>query len=135
MGGIGSGGKGGRKAKDGAKGLVGYAIRITPYQRDKLRSLGGSIWIREQINKAPVRMKKFIALSIKGRDSLEKLMDAYLKPEDRHDVSVWEEAVRYRSAEEDSMVLVFPGICTKAGKDLEVEFDDDDIVWETATLR
>ena len=53
MGGIGSGGHGGRKAKDGAKDLVGINVRVTMSQRDKLKQLGGSVWIRAQIDKAP----------------------------------------------------------------------------------
>ena len=51
MGGIGSGGKGGRKAKDGATDLIGCNVRLTAGQRDKLKRLGGSVWMREQIER------------------------------------------------------------------------------------
>lgn len=54
MGGIGSGGNGGRKAKDGAKGLIGCNVRLTVAQREKLKQLGGSVWIRSQIDNAPI---------------------------------------------------------------------------------
>lgn len=42
----------GRKAKDGATGLEQIAIRVTPEQRDKLKRLGGSVWVRRQIDEA-----------------------------------------------------------------------------------
>lgn len=42
----------GRKAYDGATGLVQIAVRVTPPQREKLGRLGGSVWIRRAIEDA-----------------------------------------------------------------------------------
>lgn len=42
----------GRKAEDGATGLVQIAVRVTVPQREKLVRLGGSVWIRKAIDDA-----------------------------------------------------------------------------------
>lgn len=42
----------GRKAEDGATGLVQVAVRVTVSQREKLARLGGSVWMRAQIESA-----------------------------------------------------------------------------------
>jgi hypothetical protein len=42
----------GRKAEDGATGLVQVAVRVTPPQREKLSRLGGSVWVRRAIDEA-----------------------------------------------------------------------------------
>lgn len=42
----------GRKAEDGATGLVQVAVRVTPPQREKLGRLGGSVWVRRAIDEA-----------------------------------------------------------------------------------
>lgn len=42
----------GRKAEDGAAGLVQIAVRVTPPQREKLARLGGSVWVRGAIDEA-----------------------------------------------------------------------------------
>lgn len=42
----------GRKAADGATGLVQVAVRVTAPQREKLARLGGSVWVRAQIESA-----------------------------------------------------------------------------------
>jgi len=42
----------GRKAKDGAHDLVQVGIRVTQAQKDKLRNLGGSVWVRRKIDEA-----------------------------------------------------------------------------------
>lgn len=50
-----SGGKrkgSGRKAKDGATGLVGVYFRITREQRKKIAIMGGSVWLRKVIDEA-----------------------------------------------------------------------------------
>lgn len=124
-----------RKAKDGAKDLIGYAIRLTPYQRDKLKRLGGSLWVREQINRAPLQYRRLISLSQKGRDSLGKLIEEYLVGGARS-VGEWEEALVSRVSLLGSGVatLVFPGVCTKSGDDVEIEFEDDECVWEIVEI-
>lgn len=43
----------GRKATDGATGLVQVAVRVTQPQREKLARLGGSAWMRGAIDGAP----------------------------------------------------------------------------------
>ena len=40
----------GRKAVDGAKGIVVVSISITPDHKEKLKALGGSAWIRAKID-------------------------------------------------------------------------------------
>ena len=40
----------GRKAEDGAKGVVRVTIQLTPAQRDKVRANGGSAWVRGLID-------------------------------------------------------------------------------------
>lgn len=42
----------GRKAADGAKHLRKVSINLTTAQAAKLKTLGGSLWVREQIEKA-----------------------------------------------------------------------------------
>ncbi len=42
----------GRKAVDGATGLVQSAIRVTAEQHEKLKRLGGSAWVRKKIEQA-----------------------------------------------------------------------------------
>lgn len=42
----------GRKAEDGATGLVQVAVRITYPQREKLARIGGSVWVRRAIDDA-----------------------------------------------------------------------------------
>ncbi len=42
----------GRKAKDGATGVDRYNVMLTPAQKTKLVLLGGSAWIRAQIDAA-----------------------------------------------------------------------------------
>lgn len=42
----------GRKAEDGATGLVQVAVRVTEPQREKLGRLGGSVWVRRAIDEA-----------------------------------------------------------------------------------
>lgn len=39
----------GRKAADGVTGVVPFNISLTPAERDKLKALGGSAWVREQL--------------------------------------------------------------------------------------
>jgi hypothetical protein len=40
----------GRKAEDGAAGVVRVTIQLTPAQRDKVRANGGSAWVRGLID-------------------------------------------------------------------------------------
>lgn len=42
----------GRKAADGARGLVLVSVRLTRHQREKLRRLGGSVWVRKAVDEA-----------------------------------------------------------------------------------
>ncbi len=51
--GTGRGGKrpgAGRKAEDGATGMIRINVSLTPEQREKFRNLGGSLWLRGKIN-------------------------------------------------------------------------------------
>lgn len=41
----------GRKAKDGAVGLIRTNVLLTEAQRERLKGLGGSVWIRVQIDR------------------------------------------------------------------------------------
>lgn len=43
----------GRKAKDGATDLVQVAVWVTRPQREKLRRIGHSVWMRKAITDAP----------------------------------------------------------------------------------
>ena len=43
----------GRPSVDGATGVERATITLTPDDREKLRQLGGSPWIRSQIRAAP----------------------------------------------------------------------------------
>ena len=40
----------GRKAEDGATGLIIVAVTMTPEHREKFRKLGGSLWLRKVID-------------------------------------------------------------------------------------
>jgi len=42
----------GRKAQDGAKPTKMMQIRLEPEQHAKVKRLGGSVWVRKQINEA-----------------------------------------------------------------------------------
>jgi hypothetical protein len=42
----------GRKAADGATGTVPVLVRVTPAQKAKLATLGGSVWMRKAIDEA-----------------------------------------------------------------------------------
>ncbi|CAB3784402.1 hypothetical protein [Pararobbsia alpina] len=42
----------GRKTSDGAKGVVPVNITLTPEEREKLKALGGSAWVRAQLRGA-----------------------------------------------------------------------------------
>lgn len=42
----------GRKALDGAKPTKMMQIRLEPHQHEKLKRLGGSVWLRSRINEA-----------------------------------------------------------------------------------
>lgn len=48
----------GRKALDGATGLVQAAVSVTPSQREKLARLGGSVWVRREIDGAKEMREK-----------------------------------------------------------------------------
>lgn len=49
----------GRKPQDGAEAVVPVTLNIRPDQRDKLRSLGGSVFLRAAIDAAiPATDKK-----------------------------------------------------------------------------
>jgi len=39
----------GRKTSDGTRGVVPVNISMTPEERDKLKALGGSSWVRAQL--------------------------------------------------------------------------------------
>ncbi len=39
----------GRKTVDGVSGVVAFNVSLTPAERDKLKALGGSAWVREQL--------------------------------------------------------------------------------------
>ena len=41
----------GLKTVDGASGVVPVNISLTPAERDKLKALGGSAWVRAQLKK------------------------------------------------------------------------------------
>ncbi|SAK98447.1 hypothetical protein AWB80_07522 [Caballeronia pedi] len=43
----------GRKTVDGVSGVVPFNISLTPAERDKLKALGGSAWVREQLRRHP----------------------------------------------------------------------------------
>lgn len=47
----------GRVAADGATNVQRATITLTEQDRDKLRQLGGSLWVRTQIRRAPVSTK------------------------------------------------------------------------------
>lgn len=52
-----SGGKrvgAGRHASDGATGTVRTAVMLTPAQKLKLALLGGSVWVRKQLDKVKI---------------------------------------------------------------------------------
>jgi hypothetical protein len=40
----------GRKAEDGATGLIRVSITLTPEHRDRFKVLGGSLWLRRMID-------------------------------------------------------------------------------------
>ncbi len=42
----------GRKSADGATELVQTAVRVTTGQHEKLKRLGGSVWMRKKIDQA-----------------------------------------------------------------------------------
>lgn len=42
----------GRKSSDGVTGVIRVNITLTPAERDKLKALGGSVWIRAQLRSA-----------------------------------------------------------------------------------
>ena len=42
----------GRKPLQEGEETVTVSLRMTPAQRDKLKALGGAVWVREKIDKA-----------------------------------------------------------------------------------
>lgn len=52
----------GRKPGNGG-GLRPVGVRLTPAQALKLKMLGGSVWLREQIDKAPAPLGYYAKLS------------------------------------------------------------------------
>jgi hypothetical protein len=43
----------GRKASDGVSGVVHVNLSLTPAERDKLKALGGSAWVRAKLREQP----------------------------------------------------------------------------------
>ena len=77
----------GRKAADGAAGVVRTVVYLTPEQQVRFKDLGGNVWLRAQIGsagrapQAPAFQSKTIAVDSSGTKFIETSAGRIFIPE------------------------------------------------------